>query len=274
MKATMTAVLTVLVAAATSADEGAMAKKYGDQFEKRSYTDAAGNKILYRLLKPAGYDPASAAAYPLVIFLHGAGERGDDNEAQLIHGAPEFATPEMRKKHPCFVIAPQCPKGQSWAKVDRKGGELVASLPKDPTEPTRLVLELMDSIAKEFHIDPTRVYLTGLSMGGFGTWDILARHSERFSAAMPVAAAASKTQPRPSPRFRCGYFTAAPTRSSNPSCRGAWSKPCARPAASLVTASTRVSATIRGRLPITIRMYWIGYLRRRRSEAEDKGNKN
>jgi predicted peptidase len=186
MKATMTAVLTVLVAAAASADEGAMAKKYGGQFEKRTYTDSAGKKLLYRLLKPAEYDASSSMAYPLVVFLHGAGERGDDNEAQLVHGAPEFATPEMRKKHPCFVIAPQCPKNQSWAKVDRKAGDLVATLPAEPTEPMRLVLEVMDSISKEFHIDPKRVYITGLSMGGFGTWDILARHPERVTAAVPV----------------------------------------------------------------------------------------
>jgi predicted peptidase len=186
MKATMAAVLSALMAVAASADEGAMAKKYGGQFEKRTYTDSSGKKLLYRLLKPQGYDQASTNAYPLVVFLHGAGERGNDNEAQLVHGAPEFATPEIRKKHPCFVIAPQCPEKQSWAKVGRQNGNLAAEFPNEPTEPTRLVLELIEAMGKEYHIDSKRIYLTGLSMGGFGTWDILARHPERFAAAIPV----------------------------------------------------------------------------------------
>src|SRR5262249_60927153 len=120
MKAIPTAALAaflVLTARSTAADE---ALKGSADFEKRTFKDAAGKELHYRLLKPEGYDPASATAYPLVIFLHGAGERGDDNEAQLKHGAREFARAETRKKHPCFLIAPQCPKNQSWAHVERK----------------------------------------------------------------------------------------------------------------------------------------------------------
>src|SRR5271166_3523287 len=116
MRITSAAALAALVAL-TAASKGEMPKNTSS-FEKRTYTDASGKKLLYRLLRPEGYDPSSKTAYPLVLFLHGAGERGDDNEAQLLHGVTEFAKPEMRKKHPCFVIAPQCPKGTSWAKVE------------------------------------------------------------------------------------------------------------------------------------------------------------
>ncbi len=185
MKVSVAAALTLLVAAAAFADEDDMAK-YGKLFEKRTFTDASGKKLLYRFLKPEGYDPTSKKAYPLVIFLHGAGERGNDNEAQLVHGAPEFAKPEIRKKHPCFLVAPQCPEKQSWAKIERKGDELVASLPERPTEATGLVLELMDALAKEFPVDTKRIYVTGLSMGGFGTFDVLARRPDRIAAAVPV----------------------------------------------------------------------------------------
>jgi predicted peptidase len=186
MKATATATLAALLVLAASSAAADEALKGSADFEKRTFKDAAGKELNYRLLKPEGYDPASPTAYPLVIFLHGAGERGDDNEAQLKHGAREFAKPETRKKHPCFLIAPQCPKSQSWAHVERKPNGIAISVSKDPTEPAGLVLQVLDATQKEFHIDPKQVYITGLSMGGFGTWDILARQPDRFAAAVPV----------------------------------------------------------------------------------------
>ena len=72
----------------------------------------------YRLMKPEPIEQDKR--YPLVLFLHGAGERGDDNDRQLKHAAAEFAKDENRKKYPCFFVAPQCPKGKSWAKLDWK----------------------------------------------------------------------------------------------------------------------------------------------------------
>jgi predicted peptidase len=184
MKTTTAAVLAALVALAAGASDD-MSKKTGD-FEKRTFKGASGKVLNYRLLKPAGYDPAGTAAYPLVIFLHGAGERGDDNELQLAEGVMEFATPETRKKHPAFVIAPQCPQRKSWGTIRKIDGHLTLLKTDEPTESTGLTLELADALAKEFRIDPKRLYLTGLSMGGFGTWDILSRHPDRFAAAIPI----------------------------------------------------------------------------------------
>jgi predicted peptidase len=186
MKATTTAALAifmVLAAGAKAKDDSA--KKTSD-FEKRIFVGSSGKELQYRLLKPEGYDSASGTAYPLVIFLHGIGERGADNEAQLRHGVKEFGKPEMRKKHPCFVVSPQCPLKEFWSKIERKGKDLIVVRPEEPTEPTGLVLELMDALPKEFHIDPNRVYITGVSMGGFGTWDILGRRAERIAAAIPI----------------------------------------------------------------------------------------
>src|SRR5258708_1365606 len=80
------------------------------------YKDKDGKTIPYRLMKPEGYDPSKKS--PLVVFLHGAGERGTDNEKQMIHGVPQFASKENREKYPCFLIAPQCPANVKWVDVD------------------------------------------------------------------------------------------------------------------------------------------------------------
>lgn len=146
--------------------------------EKKTFTDPAGKTLPYRLLKPESYDPKQK--YPLVIFLHGAGERGNNNEAQLVHGVPEFAKPENRQKYPCFLIAPQCPRGDRWADWDAK------QQTSKPLEPLRLVSELIDQVQKEYSIDPNRIYVTGLSMGGYGTWDLIERYPDRFAAAVPI----------------------------------------------------------------------------------------
>ena len=94
------------------------------ELEKRTFAGEGGKTLPYRLLKPDGYDKEQK--YPLVVFLHGAGERGDDNDKQLVHGVPEFAKDENRSKYPCFLIAPQCPDGKSWNLGDaaRDAGKL------------------------------------------------------------------------------------------------------------------------------------------------------
>jgi predicted peptidase len=157
-------------------------KELDSLLEKKTYTDNGGKVLRYRLMKPTGYDPKER--YPLVVFLHGAGERGSDNEKQLIHGVPEFARQENRQRNPCFLIAPQCPDNEKWAEVDWSAETHKQS--KEPAEAGRLVLELIAALQKEYSIDDKRIYLTGLSMGGFGTWDLLARRPNLFAAGVPV----------------------------------------------------------------------------------------
>lgn len=169
---------------------GLAADDYRGRYEARQYADAEGAKLLYRLLKPKDYDPQTK--YPLVLFLHGAGERGDDNIRQLVHGMNDFASDEIMAKYPCFVVAPQCPKEQKW--VDVNWSAPSHETPALAAGPLRLSMEAIASLEKEFAIDPARIYVTGLSMGGYGTWDAIARYSGRFAAAAPICGGGDPAQ--------------------------------------------------------------------------------
>ena len=166
----------------------AKAQDWKAMLEKRTFTDKDGKTLQFRLLKPDNYDVKEK--YPLVLFLHGAGERGKDNDRQLVHGVAEFAKPESLKKHPCFLIAPQCPTGQGWSDFMAKK----ASPSKEQSDPGRLAVELVAAIQKEFSIDPKRLYITGLSMGGYGTWDIITRNPDLFAAAVPICGGGDPAQ--------------------------------------------------------------------------------
>ena len=159
-----------------------LADELADRFEKRPFKNADGQTLLYRLLKPAQVE--AGKKYPLVLFLHGAGERGNDNTKPLIHGVKTFATAEFLEKYPCYVVVPQCPENTKWADIDWTVEKVI--FPEKESEPATLAMKCLDGIEKEFPIDTDREYVTGLSMGGFGTWDAIVRHPQRFAAAVPV----------------------------------------------------------------------------------------
>lgn len=149
-------------------------------FEK--YTNAEGDSLNYRLLT-CDYDTISK--YPLVIFLHGSGERGSDNEAQLKWGVLNFASDSNMKLYRPIVIAPQCPENMSWSNLT----EDTMSLLPNPSKPMQLLMELINQTIKDFPVDTNRIYITGLSMGGYGTYDALMRYPNLFAAAVPVCGA-------------------------------------------------------------------------------------
>jgi len=167
----------------------ATAEDVRERFEKREFADAAGERLPYRVLKPKNYDPKQR--YPLVVFLHGAGERGSDNTIQLVHGMADFASDQIMESYPAFVIAPQCPDNLQWVEVPWTLDE--HQMPKEPSTPLRQTLELVTALQKEFSIDPTRLYITGLSMGGFGVWDAIQRHPDLFAAAAPICSGGDAT---------------------------------------------------------------------------------
>lgn len=160
-----------------------------DVFETHTF-EADGKVLNYRFLKPEEVD--AEREYPLVIFLHGAGERGDDNKAQLVHGAKDFLRPENRTQHACYAIFPQCPKNQAWASIDRTHDK--PEISPEPSEALSLVFGLVEQVQKEFKIDKSRIYITGLSMGGYGTFDAIERHPELFAAAIPVCGGGDSSQ--------------------------------------------------------------------------------
>jgi predicted peptidase len=155
-------------------------------YDAKTYTDASGKSLLYRLFKPANYDPNQQ--YPLVLFLHGAGGRGDDNQGQILDAGPRnaamWALPEYQAKYPCFILAPQCPRDKKWVDMDWSAAK--GTQKPEPTDDLRMTYEVIGQLEKEFSIDKDGLYVTGLSMGGFGTWDIITRHPGMFAAAVPV----------------------------------------------------------------------------------------
>jgi predicted esterase/lysophospholipase L1-like esterase len=123
--------------------------------------------------------------YPLILFLHGAGERGSDNEIQLKHFPSKMVSPERRAKFPCFILAPQCPEGGRWT-ADDWGSSRAQRLARGMTEPMEAVTALLRQFVATHPVDMDRIYLTGLSMGGYGTFDLAARRPDWFAAVAPV----------------------------------------------------------------------------------------
>ena len=162
-------------------------------FEARSLQGSKGLTLPYRLFKVK--NPAAGTKYPLILFLHGAGERGDNNTSQLTAnaGATVWATDAHQTKHPAYVIAPQCPGDKQWVDTDwTLGSYSTTTVPVSDQLST--ALEIADAVATEFGTDPTRQYITGVSMGGYGTWDAIVRNPERFAAAIPICGAGDPTK--------------------------------------------------------------------------------
>lgn len=151
--------------------------------EKRVFVDSNGFELPYCIYIPKDYN--EDYAYPLVLFLHGAGERGNENGLQLKYTAIQ---PFMDKSCPIYqsiVIAPQCPNDYQWADTPWTLGSY--STDEVPiSEAMSAVVELLDAMIEEFSINENRQYVFGLSMGGYGTWDLLCRFPDRFAAAIPL----------------------------------------------------------------------------------------
>lgn len=160
-------------------------------WEAVSFYDSLGNVIHYNYLKPLKEE--DALLYPLVLFLHGAGERGDDNEKQLVHIAPIFESDSIRKKYPSFTVFPQCPEEDFWAKMEQVDGNWTPISSGPPAPSLSRVMNLVDNLIEQYPIDTNRIYISGLSMGGFGTFDYLARAPHKFAAAIPICGGGDTT---------------------------------------------------------------------------------
>lgn len=163
----------------------AISSVYGQSdslFEKHIFITKLNDTLPYRLMRPQF--PDTAIKVPLVLFLHGAGERGNDNNMQFVNGVKNFATDSNRMKFPCFLVLPQCAKEYRWVETDWRLPSHI--IPGKPSVYLNATIMLIDSLMKNLNIDTNRIYITGLSMGGFGTWDAISRWPRKFAAAVPV----------------------------------------------------------------------------------------
>lgn len=159
-------------------------KAQNKQFLKKEYI-YKGDTLHYRVLFPENYDKTKS--YPLVIFLHGSVERGNDNEKQLLFGASLFTDPQNKANYPAIVIFPQCPLSEYWVALDeKKDNTFYFVTTKKPTKSLGLVKRLVDFYRKTEAVDNQRIYLLGISMGGMGTFDLICRYPKTFAAAIPI----------------------------------------------------------------------------------------
>lgn len=166
-----------------------------DLYESRFYTNDM-DTLNYRILMPKDFDESKE--YPVILFLHGAGERGDDNKSQLVHGSKLFLDPLNRGAFPAIVIFPQCPKDDYWSNqvVDKSTTPVTLIYPKNdpPKKALKLVMLLMEDFLVKPFVDKEKVYVGGLSMGGKGTFEILYRKPDMFAAAFAICGAGNTEQ--------------------------------------------------------------------------------
>ncbi|WP_179337020.1 carboxylesterase family protein [Winogradskyella ludwigii] len=142
----------------------------------------------YRMLLPKDFDESKT--YPLVLMLHGAGERGNDNKKQLAHGSQLFLKETTRDSFPAIVIFPQCPQNDYWSKLDADRSTKPITFKykynEAPTTAMALVIDLMTKMVAKPYVKTDQVYAMGLSMGGMGTFEIIYRNPKMFAAAIPI----------------------------------------------------------------------------------------
>ena len=164
----------------------AAAAELNPDFEAGYFPSSCNEGMNYRLFVPES--SSVNPALPFVIFLHGAGQRGDDNLSQLTHGAKAIREFTLNTDQPAIILAAQVPTGEQW--VNTPWGDDRHAIPSDPSCSMANLMGLVSHLAVQLPVDRDRIYVTGLSMGGFGTWDILARMPDFFAAAIPICGGA------------------------------------------------------------------------------------
>jgi len=142
---------------------------------------SAGDTLPYRLYVAPSQKTTNP---PLVLWLHGKGERGHDNVKQLGGALLSIADSVINGSYPAILLVPQCPADDYWSVYDKTKERMEQSTELTATEIT--LIALLNDVIKEHHADPSRIYIVGMSMGGFGVWDLVTRYPEKFAAAVPI----------------------------------------------------------------------------------------
>jgi len=183
---------------AYSGDADARCAWAQERTEPRTFTALDGKQLAYRWHEPAEKKPGEK--YPLVVFLHGAGERGEENIRQMIHGVPQLLSYGERKNVPFFLVAgqvsgeahPTDPQGYKWVQVKWDGPMM--PMPEEPSVAMGALIDLIGKLRQNPAVDTSRIYVTGLSMGGYGTWDLAMRRPGWFAAIMPLCGGADEAK--------------------------------------------------------------------------------
>lgn len=145
--------------------------------------------LMFRLSLPS--DNNLNGTYPVLLFFHGAGERGNDNTSQMSYISELIETEEFKSKS-CIAIIPQCPLNSIWVDADWTQSKSVFK--DNPENSMMLTFNLLDYIIKNYSADTNRMYVMGISMGGFATWDIITRYPGKFAAAVPICGGGDETK--------------------------------------------------------------------------------
>ncbi len=171
------ALLALLILSAVDASGDSLVPQSKDHYASQTaahvHSNMQGKTMPYRLYSPPHLDPGKT--YPLVVALHGAGSRGDDNFKHLVPWVAGWMADEVQKNHPCFIVMPQTK--MQWVPVAFNHGSY--SLDKrPPSESIVLLKEIVDALMATQPIDPARIYVVGTSMGGYGAWDFVLRNPD------------------------------------------------------------------------------------------------
>ncbi len=174
-------------------------------YEKKLFI-SKGDTMPYRLLLPENYE--AGKKYPMIVFLHGSGEKGNNNSTQLSHGGTFFLRDSLRKKYPAIIVIPQCARSSNWVNDQRikdSTGKYVLLMPPDlpATQAMGLLQKLVKQVVKEYHANKKQLYVGGLSLGGMGTYDIVKRNPKLFAAAFPICGAVDATV---APKFKRAHW--------------------------------------------------------------------
>lgn len=132
------------------------------------YTKSKINELRYIMTTPSGFDP-SKESLPMIVFLHGAGERGDDLELVKVHGIPKyFCADNDYRGLRVITLSPQCPADRVWNHMPDQ------------------IMDLIEHVASDMNVDKKRITLTGVSMGGYGTWEMACMYPDYFAAIAPI----------------------------------------------------------------------------------------
>ncbi len=188
MKTKINLLLIVALAVMMPMKSKAQSKEDSVSAHSLKWKDTVSGETKYLSYVPKDYDAKSKKKWPLMLFLHGAGERGTDVQRVAIHGPISMV--KAGKDFPFIIIAPQCPNGKTWENDS--------------------LLKLLDHAIEKYSVDTNRIYLTGLSMGGYGTWKLGLTHPEKFAAIVPICGGCNMIEVILGPRDKPDAFKSLP----------------------------------------------------------------